>query len=154
MRRVTWRGACYLACWAKTPYMAGLWPCHYLGFAFPDDNLDLPVPSVLAEVMMAEHTRITCRYLTPYQAAGVALRIASHRAGHGSRLMAVITEAGIGFRVTRIWASATRAHEAGLKDLNDRRRLCPDCNPGTRAGTIITPRRYRRNNLRALEAAA
>lgn len=154
MRRLTWRGSLYLTCWAKTPYMAGLHPCHYLGFAYPDDDLALPDPAILAEIGLSLHTRITTRYLTGYQAAGIALRIAGHRAGRGSRLMAVIAEAGIEFQVTRVWASATEAHEKALKDLNNRRKLCPACTPGTRAGTIIIPRRYRRNNQRALEAAA
>ena len=154
MRRLTWRGGCYLTCWAGTPYMNGLHPCHYLGHAFPDDDLSLASPAVLDEIRMADCTRITNRYLTDFQAAGLALRLAAHRAGRGSRLMAVIAEARIEFRVTRIWAGATKAHETGLKDLNNRRKLCPACTPGTRAGTIIIPRRYRRNNLKALEAAA
>lgn len=154
MRRLTWRGACYLLCWAETPYMAGKWPCHYLGYAYPDDDPGLADPGVLAEVATAVHTRITTRYLTRYQAAGIALRVAGHRAGNGSRLMAVVTGAGIEFTVARTWASATEAHEKGLKDLNNRRKLCPSCNPGTTAGTVIIPRRYRRANLRALEAAA
>jgi hypothetical protein len=154
VRRLTWRGSLYLACWAKTPYMAGLHPCHYLGFAYPDDDLALPSPAILAEIGLAEHTRITSRYLTDYQAAGLALRVAAHRAGRGSRLMAVVADAGIEFQVARIWPGATKAHETALKDLNNRRKLCPLCTPGTQAGTIIIPRRFRRSTRRLLEAAA
>lgn len=143
------RGAVYLVCYAGTPYKhAG----HYLGFAYPHDG---PAgEDILAEIAGAWHTRITSRRLTPAQAAGVACRIASHRAGTGARLTQVITEAGIKFRITRIWPSATEAHEKALKDLNDRRGLCPDCTPGTRAGLTIIPRRYRRKSQRQIRTAA
>ena len=146
------RGAVYLVCWAKTPYVhAG----HYLGFSYPDDPARAG-EAILAEVLAAVHTRITCRYLTGPQAAGVAVRIAQHRAGRGAKLLAVVSAAGIEFTVTRVWASATEAHEKALKDLNDRRVLCPACTPGSRAGTVIRPKRFRRPRARkaVLEAAA
>lgn len=135
------RGACYLVCYAKTPYRhAG----HYLGYASPDDDLGRADTAILAEIALAEHTRPTRRRLTALQATGVALRIAMHRAGTGSRLLAVVSGAGIDFEITRIWASVTEHHEKALKDLNNRRVLCPRCTPGTRAGTVISPRRNRR----------
>jgi hypothetical protein len=138
------RGAVYLLCWAKTPYKhAG----HYLGFAYPDDPAHAD-ESILAEVRAALHTRVSCRYLTAEQAAGVAARIAQHRAGHGARLTAVISTAGIEFTIVRVWASGTEGTEKALKDLNDRRRLCPLCTPGSQAGTVITPKRYRRARSR------
>jgi hypothetical protein len=156
VRRTTWNGACYLVCWASTPYQAGRNPCHYLGHAFPDDEPAKADARILTEIAQAAHTRLTRRRLTRYMAAGVALRIAAHRAGHGARLTSVVTQAGIEFRVTRIWVSATRGHEAALKDLNNRSRLCPSCNPGTTAGTIIIPKRFRRPARRrvTLETAA
>jgi len=144
MSRYRRRGAVYELCWAATPYMhAG----HYIGFAYPCDPARAD-PAILAEVLAAQQTRITCRYLTPEQAAGVAVRIAQHRAGTGARLMAVVAAAGIEFTITRIWASATEGHEKRLKDLNNRRVLCPLCTPGTRAGTIVEPKRFRRPKTR------
>jgi hypothetical protein len=135
------RGTVYLVCWAKTPYQhAG----HYCGFAYPDDDLASADTGILHEIFLAEHTRVTRRRLTALQATGVALRIARHRAGTGSNLLAVVAAAGIEFEITRIWTSVTEHHEKALKDLNDRVGLCPRCKPGTRAGTIIIPRRYRR----------
>ena len=137
-------GAIYLVCWAATPYERGTWPCHYLGFCYPDDDPDRADPAILAEIAGAMLTRINRRYLTPEQAAGTALRIAQHRAGRGARLLAVIREAEIEFTVARIWSNATEGHEKALKDLNDRAGLCPLCHPGTRAGLKITPKRFRR----------
>lgn len=135
------RGAVYLVCFASTPYQHAR---HYLGFAYPDDNLTAASQDILAEITLAAHTRPTRRKLTVLQATGVALRIARHRAGHGSRLLAVVAGAGIEFRVTRIWTSVTEHHEKALKELHDRVGLCPVCSPGTRSGTVITPRKHRR----------
>jgi hypothetical protein len=134
------RGAVYLVCYADTPYEhAG----HYCGFAYPGDP-DRADPAIMAEVMAAQHTRITCRYLTAAQAAGVADRIGQHRSGRGARLLAVVTAAGIEFTPVRIWASATEQTEKYLKDLNRLPLLCPKCNPGTTRGTTIKPKQFRR----------
>lgn len=51
-------------------------------------------------------------------------RLIQHQSGRGARLVAVITNAGIGFSVSRTWRG-TRHKE---------RRLCPTCRPGTKAG--------------------
>lgn len=135
------RGAVYLVCWAKTPYQhAG----HYCGFAYPDDALTSADTGILHEISLAEHTRPTRRKLTALQATGVALRIAAHRAGTGSNLLAVVGAAGIEFEIVRIWTSVTEHTEKALKDLNDRVGLCPVCTPGTHKGTVIIPKRYRR----------
>jgi hypothetical protein len=145
------RGTIYLVCYARTPYRhAG----HYCGFAYPDDDLALADPAILHEIALAGHTRITRRKLTAIQATGVALRIARHRAGTGSNLLAVVSAAGIEFTITRIWTSVTEHHEKALKDLNDRVVLCPMCTPGTRSGIAITPKRYRRARQRTEELAA
>lgn len=145
------RGTCYLVCYARTPYEhAG----HYLGFAYPDDDLTSADTAILHEIFLAEHTRVTRRRLTALQATGVALRIARHRAGTGSNLLAVVATAGIEFTIVRIWTSVTEHHEKALKDLNDRVGLCPSCTPGTRKGTVIIPKRYRRDKRRTEELAA
>jgi hypothetical protein len=143
------KGAVYLLCWAATPYRhAG----HYCGFAYPDDPDRVPA-EILAEVRAAMATRITGRALTPEQAAGVADRIAAHRAGRGARLLAVVTGAGISFTVVRVWAGATEHEEKYLKDLNDRVGLCPVCSPGTTAGTVLKPKRFRRPKRKTALAA-
>jgi len=53
-------------------------------------------------------------------------RIAAHRAGRGSRLMSVIREAGIGFRVAAIMPG-TRELERRLKNRGGGARSCPIC---------------------------
>lgn len=139
MSRYRRRGALYLVCYDEPFWHAR----HYLGFAYPDD-LQRADPLIVAEVRAAMETRITCRHLTAAQAAGVACRIAQHRAGNGARILAVVAEAGIGITPVRIWPSATEHHEKGLKNLGNGVRLCPRCSLGTRAGLVITPRQRRR----------
>lgn len=60
-------------------------------------------------------------------ASFVALRIQNHRSGHGARLMAVVTEAGIAWKVVRTWRNRGRRFERYLKNLKDAASLCPVC---------------------------
>lgn len=53
-------------------------------------------------------------------------RLAQHRAGRGARLIEVITEAGIGFSLARIW-EGDRTLERQLKRRKEAPRLCPIC---------------------------
>jgi hypothetical protein len=141
--RRTWLGTCYEVCWAATPYVhAG----HYLGFSYADDDLGVATPAGLGEIAAVPMiTRVGWRKrITPSQAAGLASRLADHRAGRGANLLAVVTAAGIEFELTRIWIGTREGHEKALKDLNDRVSLCPRCHPGTRAGTVIRPKQFRR----------
>jgi hypothetical protein len=92
--------------------------------------------------------------LTPAMAAGVLARDVDHQEGRGARLMRAVAAAGIEWHHVRVWPGAGKGAETYLKDLNDRIALCPECNPGTRAGTVITPKRYRRHNRRLTEAAS
>ena len=55
-------------------------------------------------------------------------RLACHRSGNGARLMAVITEKGISWRLARTWPG-DRKLERRLKRRHEGRRLCPICNP-------------------------
>jgi hypothetical protein len=55
-------------------------------------------------------------------------RLAHHVAGHGARLMQVITLAGIGFQIARTWRGC-RTFERRLKNQKNAGRLCPVCNP-------------------------
>jgi predicted GIY-YIG superfamily endonuclease len=56
-------------------------------------------------------------------------RLDEHRAGNGARLMEVVTDAGIGFEVSRVIKDGTRAQERRIKVSGHTRRLCPLCNP-------------------------
>jgi len=53
--------------------------------------------------------------------------LAAHQRGAGARLVEVITQAGIGFRLARIWPGASRARERSLKNSGGASRYCPIC---------------------------
>lgn len=58
------------------------------------------------------------------------LRIGEHRIGQGSRLLEVITAAGIDWRLARVWTNVTRRFERQLKQ-HGSTRICPVCHPET-----------------------
>jgi predicted GIY-YIG superfamily endonuclease len=74
-------------------------------------------------------------FATPYKhaahytgwAADLATRLASHRAGTGARLMAVIKEAGIDWELARTWENVDRNYERALKNQGGASRMCPLC---------------------------
>jgi predicted GIY-YIG superfamily endonuclease len=78
------------------------------------------------------------------QTADLPARIEEHRAGRGARLMEVITEAGIDWRVVRTWPGG-RNRERAIKNRHEAPRLCPECStrpkPVTtgKSGTRPTP---------------
>jgi hypothetical protein len=53
-------------------------------------------------------------------------RLTEHAAGRGARLMEVVSEAGIGWQLARIWPG-TRARERSLKGSGGAARRCPVC---------------------------
>jgi hypothetical protein len=53
-------------------------------------------------------------------------RLDRHMVGRGARLISVVTEAGIGMEVVRLWAG-TRALERQIKNRKNSPRLCPIC---------------------------
>jgi predicted GIY-YIG superfamily endonuclease len=55
-------------------------------------------------------------------------RLTEHAAGTGARLMEVIKEAGITWRLARTWAG-TRRLERSLKRSGGMARRCPVCHP-------------------------
>ena len=55
-------------------------------------------------------------------------RLRHHRNGSGSRIMAAVQAAGIGWKVVRTWESETREAESQLKRQKNARRFCPVCN--------------------------
>ena len=77
----------------------------------------------------------------PYAHAGhytgwttdLTARLAEHAAGRGARLLAVVTLAGIGWRLARTWPG-TRAVERALKRQGGASRRCPLCGVTPRPG--------------------
>jgi predicted GIY-YIG superfamily endonuclease len=55
-------------------------------------------------------------------------RITDHLCGQGARLMEVVTQAGIEWKVVRTW-KGSRKDERKLKNQHNTPRLCPVCNP-------------------------
>ena len=55
------------------------------------------------------------------------LRIRQHRAGVHSPLMWAVRDAGIGFRVARIWYGVTRRFERRMHQMRRLKWLCPLC---------------------------
>jgi predicted GIY-YIG superfamily endonuclease len=53
-------------------------------------------------------------------------RLQAHREGRGARLMEVITQAGITWRLARTWPGG-RSRERAIKDRHEAPRLCPEC---------------------------
>ena len=78
---------------------------------------------------------------TPYQHArhytgwtdNLAARLDMHRKGTGSRLLAVIGAAGIGFTLART-TTGTRVKERAIKNAGGAVRYCPICTPHPRQG--------------------
>ena len=68
----------------------------------------------------------------------LAARLARHRQGHGARLIAVITAAGIDFQLART-TTGTRADERAIKKAGGARRYCPLCVPQPWPGHWGTP---------------
>lgn len=62
-------------------------------------------------------------------------RLVEHHRGAGSRLMQVITAAGISWRLAREWRGG-RKLERRLKKHGGAVRLCPICTPNTRRGEL------------------
>lgn len=58
--------------------------------------------------------------------AGLDKRLDAHARGNGARLMQVITDAGITWRLARVWENATRRDERRRKG-RGLKPLCPIC---------------------------
>ena len=67
-------------------------------------------------------------------------RLATHKAGHGARLVAVIVAAGIGFELARTVAG-DRNLERATKNAGGAVRYCPICTPTPRNGKWAHPAR-------------
>ena len=60
-------------------------------------------------------------------ARDVSARLADHRAGYGARLMQVVAEQGITWRLARTWPQGDRTLERRLKRWHKSCQLCPIC---------------------------
>jgi hypothetical protein len=68
----------------------------------------------------------------------VVRRADRHRAGRGSRLLQVVAEAGISFRVVRTWPGLTRDDERRMKRSGTRNpKRCPICNTKPRTAAKL-----------------
>jgi predicted GIY-YIG superfamily endonuclease len=76
-------------------------------------------------------------------------RLAEHLGGRAARLIEVITQAGIGFRLARTWPGVTRARERQLKRQGGASRYCPICQEDRKARGL--PRRPPRTDRAAPE---
>jgi predicted GIY-YIG superfamily endonuclease len=65
-------------------------------------------------------------YLGFCEDGNLEARLARHISGHGSKLMRAVMEAGIRWRVSRVWAG-DRHLERHLKRKKSSRSLCPCC---------------------------
>lgn len=61
-------------------------------------------------------------------------RMEKHKGGTGAKLMDVITKAGIGFSIARLWPDGDRNFERQLKNQKNTPRLCTICNPNAVKG--------------------
>lgn len=65
-------------------------------------------------------------YLGYCEPGGLIKRLARHRRGAGSRLMEIVTKAGIRWHCVRVYKNADRTEERRLKNYH-RVDLCPVC---------------------------
>lgn len=82
------------------------------------------------------------RHYVGYTSWSVKRRCAHHADGTGARLMQVVTEAGITWRVVRIWRGQGRTWERQIKNYGHTAKLCPVCS-GRKAHRLMrgpTPR--------------
>lgn len=61
-----------------------------------------------------------------YTDGDVERRLEQHKRGNGARLMAVLKERGIGWKLVRTW-EGDRTFERKLKNSHNAPRLCPTC---------------------------
>jgi predicted GIY-YIG superfamily endonuclease len=73
---------------------------------------------------------------TPYKHAkhylgysqNIGERIIQHELNQGARLMQVVNDAGLEWKVSRVWLDGSRQLERSLKG-RGKSRICPICNP-------------------------
>jgi predicted GIY-YIG superfamily endonuclease len=83
------------------------------------------VPGTVYLIHFAEPYRHAKHYLG--WASDLEQRITRHRCSHGARLLQVVNQAGIEWKVVRVWEDETRHFERRLKNRKNSPRLCPVC---------------------------
>ena len=71
------------------------------------------------------------RHYLGFCAGDVAIRVAAHQAGQGARLLAVVSQAGIGVDLVRTWPGDRSLQRP--KRRHNSPRLCPVCRPAALA---------------------
>jgi hypothetical protein len=80
-------------------------------------------------------------------------RLTHHAGGTGANLMRVVTAAGIGWELARVWPGGDRQTEIKLKAQGGKSRMCPLCGVGRRGRSISSkPRPQRAAKPRAATA--
>jgi hypothetical protein len=80
----------------------------------------------LDKPMGSDHPRGRCQHYIGTTSVGVDRRLAVHREGRGSRLLAAANDRGIAYDVVRTWPGG-RDVERRLKRQRNAPRLCPRC---------------------------
>lgn len=86
------------------------------------------------------------RHYLGWTGGPLEVRLDTHLAGNGARLLAAVHSAGIGWRLARTWAGA-RSRERQIKRQGGLGRSCPLCgiqpaSPAERAAVVALPARY------------
>src|SRR5581483_6156638 len=55
-------------------------------------------------------------------------RMQAHAKGQGARLLEVLKQAGVGWKLVRVWRGGDRNFERALKKQKNTPRMCPICN--------------------------
>lgn len=64
-------------------------------------------------------------------------RMLDHAEGRGARLMQVVAERGIDFKLARVWDGKGRPFERRVKNYKNAQKLCPVCSPGKALGRML-----------------
>lgn len=117
--------------------MAGADPAGVLGtvYLLHFSQLYMPYPDAPAICCAGHYTGFA-----PGGPRGLKRRLAKHGTAEGARLMLVITRAGIGWQVARIWWPGNRTLERRLKVQGGASRRCPLCGVVPRPGPL--PRNF------------
>ena len=68
-------------------------------------------------------------YIGFCEEGNVEARLERHKSGNGARLLQVLNEKGIDYKIVRVWEHGDRNFERKLKNHKKSSRHCPICNP-------------------------
>jgi hypothetical protein len=84
------------------------------------------LPTGTIYLLHFERAYYHARHYLGWTEGEIEQRLDRHMIGTGARLISVVTEAGIGLEVAKLWAG-TRALERRLKNRKNSPKLCPIC---------------------------